>query len=69
MIDRAGQLWEHMWLRYLVLCRVEMDNDDDGYSWLALCLHDQSDSWDNGKITCLLSEEFFTKQEWWERVA
>ncbi len=68
MTDRAGQLWEHGSLRYLVLERVTRDNDD-GYSWLALRMHDHPDPFDNRGLTSLLAEEFFTDQEWWRRVA
>ena len=67
MIDRAGQLWESGSLRYLVLKRVSSEMDP-GYAWLALQLHDYPDPLYD-RLTACLAEEFFTKQEWWERVA
>lgn len=65
MIDRAGQLWEHGSLMYYVIKRVPSDYKE--YAWLAICLSDGDPS-EMGTIKCL-AEEFFTEQEWWERVA
>lgn len=58
-MNRTGELWEHLWLRYLVVKRTK-----SGTGWHAIRLHDYYES---EPPFVILTEEFF-EQEWWEKV-